>query len=155
MKALDFVIERPWKSGEEFLVTTVVEPIPQEFGLGHVPAPTGSLEDRLYQECAEIAGSGAAKLQKAMPDHPVEVRVLSGLVAESICHLANEWNADLIVMGSHGRKGFTHFLLGSVAEEVLKKAPCSVEIIKAKEKVKAAEAEARKAAVLKECPSTT
>ena len=36
----------------------------------------------------------------------------------------------MIILGSHGRKGFQHFVLGSVAEEVMRKAPCTVEIVK-------------------------
>ena len=40
------------------------------------------------------------------------------------------WNADLIVLGSHGRKGLKRFLLGSVSEAVARHASCSVEIVK-------------------------
>jgi len=40
------------------------------------------------------------------------------------------WNADLIVLGSHGRKGLKRFLLGSVSEAVAHHASCSVEIVK-------------------------
>ena len=41
---------------------------------------------------------------------------------------ATRWNANLIVVGSHGRKGIDRFLMGSVAESVVRYAPCSVEI---------------------------
>ncbi len=41
---------------------------------------------------------------------------------------AREWSADLIVMGSHGRRGLDRVLLGSVAEWVVRHAPCSVDI---------------------------
>jgi nucleotide-binding universal stress UspA family protein len=43
---------------------------------------------------------------------------------------AAEWHADLIVLGSHGRKGFDRFLLGSVSEAVARHASCSVEIVR-------------------------
>jgi nucleotide-binding universal stress UspA family protein len=43
---------------------------------------------------------------------------------------ANKWSADLIVIGSHGRKGLEHFLLGSVAEAVAYHAGCSVKIVR-------------------------
>ncbi len=46
--------------------------------------------------------------------------------------LAKSWPADLIVMGSHGRRGFEKALLGSVSEAVAMHAPCSVEIIRIK-----------------------
>lgn len=44
---------------------------------------------------------------------------------------ADEWHADLIVMGSHGRKGVNRLILGSVSDSVARHAPCSVEIIRA------------------------
>jgi nucleotide-binding universal stress UspA family protein len=44
----------------------------------------------------------------------------------SIINTAASWPADLIVMGTHGRSGFERLLLGSVAEKVLRKAPCPV-----------------------------
>ncbi len=43
---------------------------------------------------------------------------------------ALHWCADLIVIGSHGRKGFGEFLLGSVSDAVARHAPCSVEIVR-------------------------
>lgn len=48
-----------------------------------------------------------------------------------ILDAARDWGADLIVMGSHGRKGLRHFLIGSVSEAVARHAGCSVEIVRA------------------------
>jgi nucleotide-binding universal stress UspA family protein len=47
-----------------------------------------------------------------------------------IIDAAAKWRADLIVIGSHGRKGLEHFLLGSVSEAVARHAGCSVEIVR-------------------------
>ena len=47
-----------------------------------------------------------------------------------IIDAAKEWNADLIVLGSHGRTGLQRFFLGSVAESVARHAECSVEIVR-------------------------
>jgi nucleotide-binding universal stress UspA family protein len=52
-----------------------------------------------------------------------------GAPAESILCFAEQKRADLIVMGTHGRKGFDHAVLGSVAEKVLRKASCSVLVV--------------------------
>jgi nucleotide-binding universal stress UspA family protein len=47
-----------------------------------------------------------------------------------IIDVASEWNADLIILGSHGRKGLDRFLMGSVAEGVARHAKCSVQIVR-------------------------
>ena len=55
-----------------------------------------------------------------------EVAVMAGRPAETIVRVAHERGADLIVMGTHGRTGLQHVLLGSVAEKVVRLAPCPV-----------------------------
>ena len=60
----------------------------------------------------------------------VDRYVLSGEPAEAIVEFANEVEADMIVMGSHGRTGFGRLLLGSVAELVSRRANCPVLIVK-------------------------
>jgi universal stress protein A len=59
-------------------------------------------------------------------DVPVEYRLEDGDPAAVIVRLAREIPADLIVMGTHGRKALGHLLLGSVAEHVIRHAPCPV-----------------------------
>jgi len=54
------------------------------------------------------------------------VETTSGNPADAIVRIAQEKNADLIVMGTHGRTGLQHVLLGSVAEKVVRLAPCPV-----------------------------
>ena len=53
-------------------------------------------------------------------------QVLSGHAADEILAYAEKVRADLIIMGTHGRKGFDRFLFGSVAERVVKSALCPV-----------------------------
>jgi nucleotide-binding universal stress UspA family protein len=48
---------------------------------------------------------------------------------DEILTTAEEWNADMIILGTHGRTGFDHFISGSVAEGVARKAKCPVLII--------------------------
>jgi nucleotide-binding universal stress UspA family protein len=66
-------------------------------------------------------------------DVPYEHHLLTGDPAEGIVRLAAEQNADLIVMGTHGRTGLRRLLMGSVAEAVVRKAPCPVLTFKATE----------------------
>ena len=67
-----------------------------------------------------------------LPDSniPVERRLLAGDPADAIIRLAESENADMIVMGTHGRRGLTRLLMGSVAEAVVRTAPCPVLTVK-------------------------
>jgi nucleotide-binding universal stress UspA family protein len=61
---------------------------------------------------------------------PADLRVEQGFdIHETILRLAGETNADLLVMGSHGRSGFGHLLLGSVTEKVIRSAPCPTMVV--------------------------
>jgi nucleotide-binding universal stress UspA family protein len=56
----------------------------------------------------------------------VTTRVVSGAPEKAIVEYARDNAIDLIVMGTHGRQGVAHLLLGSVAEHVVRTAPCPV-----------------------------
>jgi nucleotide-binding universal stress UspA family protein len=64
------------------------------------------------------------------PDVAADYRLEIGPVAEGILCAAAETKCDLIVIGTHGRGGLGRVLLGSVAESVLRKAPCMVLTVK-------------------------
>jgi nucleotide-binding universal stress UspA family protein len=62
---------------------------------------------------------------------PVTATVLLGVASEQIPAVARERETDLIVMGTHGRSGLEHVVLGSVAERTLRLAPCPVMTVRA------------------------
>jgi nucleotide-binding universal stress UspA family protein len=65
--------------------------------------------------------------RRALPSNVrAESRLRWGLPAAEIVHVARTWEANLIVMGTRGRGRLTQFLLGSVAEAVVRAAPCPV-----------------------------
>jgi nucleotide-binding universal stress UspA family protein len=72
------------------------------------------------KELDKIAG----KLREAGLKVKVQLKVGSPFL--EILHTAQSENADLIVLGTHGRTGLAHVLMGSVAERVVQKAPCPV-----------------------------
>ena len=66
----------------------------------------------------------------------VEPIILFGVPFVEIIKTAKDKNIDLIVIGTHGRTGLAHMLIGSVAEKIVRKAPCPVLTIKIKKKDK-------------------
>ncbi len=64
----------------------------------------------------------------------VHCHVVDGIgIADAVCETAEEIGADLIVMGTHGRTGLAHVFLGSVAERTLRRAPCPVLTVQARD----------------------
>lgn len=59
-----------------------------------------------------------------------ESTVLKDIIIDSITGVAENWDADLIVLGWHGRTLLKRFLFGSVAAAVIHAAPCSVELVR-------------------------
>jgi len=70
------------------------------------------------------------KLVVAITDVPVEFEVRQGSPGHEVVQAADASRADLIVMGTHGRTGFTRLVMGSVAEHVLRHARCPVLVVK-------------------------
>ena len=77
------------------------------------------------QEVAKLVG--AVHGSAAKPQHAV----LEGLAPDSIMAFAKDHDADLIVMGTHGRRGFDRLMLGSVTERVIRNASCPVLAVRA------------------------
>jgi nucleotide-binding universal stress UspA family protein len=99
-------------TGEE----VVLEAIQGEFGLSP-PEPEEADADILDQ-LGELIPAGS----------PVQVErlVAHGIAAEAIVQVAKEKQCDLIVLGTHGRKGLAHLFYGNVADSVTRAAPCPV-----------------------------
>lgn len=58
-----------------------------------------------------------------------EFTQVTGSPGRAICNLARTWEADLVMVGSHGRKGLSEALLGSVSNYVMHHTPCSVLVV--------------------------
>jgi nucleotide-binding universal stress UspA family protein/quercetin dioxygenase-like cupin family protein len=89
------------------------------------------LPDPLQPVEANQAGGSFPWPQASDPQLHVEYRLTEGDPADEVLRVVALLQCDLIVMGTHGRTGLGRLLTGSVAEEVLRKAPCPVLVIKA------------------------
>jgi len=111
-----------------YFVTGASEPQPgfepaleRRLGTPTPTQPTVVLDDHYEAALTQLRDLMPAAFQGAW-----DADVVTGPPAETIVRVAHERGADLIVMGTHGRTGLAHVLLGSVAEKVVRLAPCPV-----------------------------
>lgn len=124
-KALQYAAELAEKLGAQLTVLYVVaEPaavLPDM--MMPVPVAAPDLDELMVsgkQSLTELIASKNLSRLNAQQ----EVRI--GEAGEEILAAATDIKADLVVIGTHGRSGLKHLLLGSVAEEVMRHAPCPV-----------------------------
>jgi len=108
-----------------------------EIELAYVSEPLlpGPIAPASYPPWAILDPAVRGRLRSALEDLaaparavgvPVGFGVYEGRVVPEILDRARAWPADMLVMGTHGRGGFERWVLGSVTEKVLRKAPCPV-----------------------------
>jgi universal stress protein A len=102
------------------------------------PLAAGMWSSEIYT--AELAGlqvnlvrDAEARLRRSVPENAGSVftEVRTGNAAKAILEAARDGNVDLMVMGTRGRTGIAHVVMGSVAERVVRLAPCPVLTLKA------------------------
>jgi len=132
--AFESVMQRRWLPSDQFYIVSVVELIigqyPLALGYGEVMVEA---QHELVERGKELVRTKKDLLQSKFPEIQIDAEVIEGFPADAILRVSQTWQADLIVLGSHGRKGINKFLLGSVAEKVASQASCSIEIIKQKQ----------------------
>ena len=101
------------------LVVAHVVPPTRVFAPDGIAVPLPAEEE--YEPRAKLA-----RLHPTDPRVEIDHRLLEGDPADTILKLAETTGADVIVMGTHGTTGLTRLLVGSVAESVMRKAPCPV-----------------------------
>lgn len=130
--AVEEVCRRPWPPESEVRVVTVLSPIESILmqGVKHSPTTFDDLLEQQGMEAAKRLNEIANDLALRAPGLHVTPRMLEGLPKEAIVNEAEQWGADLIVVGSNGYGAIKRFLLGSVSLAVALNAPCSVEIVR-------------------------
>jgi nucleotide-binding universal stress UspA family protein len=139
------VAERPWPPDTKLRVLSVTgelsaAPLPAEMASLDGPALRGSVPPiaaqaqhvSMIEAARRIAARGAAALLAR--GLATQLRVRDGLPASQIIEEALEWPADLIVVGTRGRSAIKRILLGSVANYVVQHAPCTVELVRERER---------------------
>lgn len=125
--ALEFVKHMEWPSGSEVVVVSAAQPAYTMVDVGGASFLQAAVEgdEREHQELTarierELRDAGLATTAKVTRGDPREVLI----------EAAREEQADLLVVGSHGRTGLSKLMMGSVASHVVTHAPCSVLVVK-------------------------
>lgn len=113
--------------GAKIICLYVAPSLSQYVGF-HVPP--SSIENFVGEIVSGAEGTMSAFLGENFQGVQTEGHVVTGYAAEEIFAMAAKENADLIIMGTHGRKGIDRILFGSVAEKVVKGARCPVMTIR-------------------------
>ena len=87
-----------------------------------------AFHDAARHRAGELVTHAARRLEAAGFHVTDEVR--EGDARHAILDCAEDWQPDVIVVGSHGRRGLGRFLLGSVSEGIVRHAPCSVHVVR-------------------------
>ena len=91
-------------------------------------SPTGGLSTEAWHEAESERAQRAVETTVAAlsPDLPVEATTVEGVPKTAILDYVDDEGMDLVVMGTHGRTGLDHYLIGSVAEQVVRRSPVPV-----------------------------
>lgn len=126
---VDFVVNHQWVPGTNFKLIYAVEP-PR--GMEAWPEVRTSDDEAIAAK--KMLDEMATRVEKSLPNCKAFYEVCLGFPKEEILTQSNEWPADMIVMGSHGRTALQRFLMGSVSLSVMMHAPCSTVVVRIQEK---------------------
>jgi nucleotide-binding universal stress UspA family protein len=134
--AVEEIADRPWPPGSQVHVVSVIHlpfqpgpevwALPESYYFKLEEAERGRAESAVNRAIVRLREGAAGR------ESPLTLtgEVIVGRAAETIIGTAEKCGADLVALGSHGYRGFTRFLLGSVSYAVASHAPCSVEIVR-------------------------
>jgi nucleotide-binding universal stress UspA family protein len=121
--AIETALNMKFSPGSELHVIMVedfFEPLPALEGV----------KEKEIESARKYIATTIENMQTALPQVKVTGALLDGYADQKIISAAEEFKANLIVIGSHGRSGMTRFLLGSISRSVLMGAPCAVRIVR-------------------------
>lgn len=103
----------------EVVLLRVVEPLPHVYGDGGLPS---GWHDEAQKKAEEFARDYLAKVSASLKKEGIsaETALVSGRAADAILDYAREHQVDLIIMSTHGRSGVTRWVMGGVADRVVR-----------------------------------
>jgi nucleotide-binding universal stress UspA family protein len=117
VRAADWLARFPLSAESQILVVSV---------LPHLGSRAAEHENAMHVQARQVLEDARLKLAPRV----VDVRLIEGSVRERLLQTAEEWKADLIVLGARGLSGVERALLGSVSLSIAREAHCAVMIVK-------------------------
>jgi nucleotide-binding universal stress UspA family protein len=130
--AVEEVASRDWPSNTEIQILTVIHsrwPLLPDPSFIMAAAHMETVQDR-QQEAPALLDDAAGRVRASASKPVVTTTMLEGTPHQVIVQAAEDWGADLIVLGSHGYGRAARAVLGSVAAAVFAEASCAVEIVR-------------------------
>ena len=122
LAAAQAVANTDWPQDSEVKIVSVINPI--IYSLEEI----GLLSDKRTERAHRAIGQAMSQLKRT--SLKISGEVIAGTVVRQITERARSWNADLIVLGTHRRRGLKRLLLGSTSTSVANRAQSSVRVIK-------------------------
>lgn len=116
------------RKADVVVLSVAEELIPAPASMGGVTTPFPAAEFKEEQDALTLARSARAVLKPLFPDWHIHTSVATGSPAGALIQKADEWQPELLVVGSHGRTALGRFFFGSVSQKVLHEARCSVRV---------------------------
>jgi nucleotide-binding universal stress UspA family protein len=126
--ALRFVSRMRWPAGSRVIVVSALPTLVGAAAVGAELSGMDAVSEAQRRDVEELVASAEATLRES--GIATEARVKAGDPREVLVSVAEQEHADLIVVGSHGRKGLAKLVLGSVSSHVVTHAACSVLVVK-------------------------
>lgn len=132
-RGLQEAIKLAQLTGAHLRLIHIVDEIALATGLEAATMMTGDMMELLREGGARLLAKAKARAEKAgVPTDTVLGDSLAGRICDQVVAQAKRWRADLIVLGTHGRRGVGRVLLGSDAEMIVRLAPVPVLLVRAK-----------------------
>jgi nucleotide-binding universal stress UspA family protein len=115
-------------SAAQVMRSVATEPLPFPLSGGYIEQADTALREQAMSHVTEAKEMISQKFSDS--DLSISTEVLNGSAGKAIVEAAEVWEADLIVVGSHGYGFWNRVLVGSVSQAVVHHAPCSVMIVR-------------------------
>jgi len=123
LSAVEEVARQIWEPGTEVKIVSVIEH-------AYAPVQDDPGTENSYKVARASVDRAIQVLRGSKNHFEIVSEILEGSPKQVLLDEAEGWGAELIVVGSHGRRGLERFLLGSVSQAVALHATCSVQIVR-------------------------